>query len=260
MEQPPPDLRRRRPNWGTLGLVVLFHILVIAGLARAFAPDFTAAAVRQAVSILTVSVTAPEDPPSAEPERPPEPDEGASGEEGRKATPRPTSAPQVKVPIKPAPPAPRASSTGTESQSGARDAGSGTGGADAGSGTGSGNSGSGQGNGVRKLEKLAGDISSARDYPKKTRDLRIGQSVTILLTVGKDGLVKDCVVTEPSPDPEADLITCKLAKGTLPLSPGNRCTRRSDRGQICLAPALVLLIRLACRFRKGSLLGIGRLH
>ncbi len=212
MEQAPQDLRRRRPKWGTLSLVVLFHVLVIAGLARAFAPDLTAAAVKQAVSILTVSVTAPEDPPSAEPERPPEPDEGASGEEGRKATPRPTSAPQVKVPIKPALPAPRASSTGTENQSGAGASGEGTGGADAGSGTGSGNAGSGQGNGVRKLEKLAGDISSANDYPKKTRDLRIGQSVTILLTVGKDGLVKDCVVTEPSPDAQADQITCKLAR------------------------------------------------
>jgi protein TonB len=211
MEQAPPDLRRRRPNWGTLGLVVLFHILVVAGLARAFAPDLTAAAVRQAVSILTVSVTTPEELPSAEPEQPPEPDEGASGEQGRKATPRPTSAPKVKVPIKPAPPAPRASSTGKEAQSGAGDAGEGTGGADAGSGTGSGNSGSGQGNGLRKLEKLAGDISSARDYPKKTRDIRIGQSVTILLTVGRDGLVKDCVVAQPSPDPGADRITCDLA-------------------------------------------------
>lgn len=211
MDRAEPEKRRRRPKWGTLGVVVLFHVVVIAGLARAFAPDFTTAAVREVTSILTVSVTAPEDTPSAEPDRPPEPDEGSAGEEGREAKPRPTSAPKVKVPIKPAPPAPRASSTGTENRSGAGQTGDGTGGADAGSGTGSGNSGSGQGNGLRKLEKIAGDINSARDYPRDTRDLRIGQSVTILLTVGRDGQVTDCVVTEPSPDAQADRITCALA-------------------------------------------------
>ena len=231
MEQAPPDQRRRRPKWGTLGLVVLFHILALAGLARAFAPDLTAAVVKQAVSILTVSVTAPEETPTAEPERPPEPDEGAAGEEGRKATPRPTSAPQVKVPIKPAPPAPRASSTGTENLSGAGVAGDGTGGADAGSGTGSGNSGSGQGSGLRKLEKVAGDINSAKDYPKKTRGLRIGQSVTILLTVGTDGLVKDCRVTEPSPDPEADRITCTLARERFRFRPAADSRGRPIVGQ-----------------------------
>lgn len=203
---------RRKPKWGTLTLVVLFHILVLAGLARAFAPDFTNAAMDRAVSILTVSVgTAKENPP-AEREEPPEPDEGAEGEAGREATARETSAPEVKVPVKPAPPAPRASSTGTADRSGAQETGAGTGGASAGSGTGSGTEGSGQGNGLRKLRKIAGDINSARDYPRETRDLRIGHSVTILLTVGTDGLVKDCRISEPSPDAEADRITCRLAR------------------------------------------------
>jgi len=138
------------------------------------------------------------------------PDEGAAAEEGPRAKPRAVIAPKVAIPVSPSP-APRASSTGEETQAGASDAGQGTGAGGEGSGTGSGLSGSGQGNGFRKLEKIAGDINSARDYPKKTRELRIGHSVTILLTVGADGLVKDCRVTEPSPDAEADRITCRLA-------------------------------------------------
>ena len=32
----------RRPRWGTLALVVLLHLAVLAALVRAFAPDFTA--------------------------------------------------------------------------------------------------------------------------------------------------------------------------------------------------------------------------
>ena len=33
----------------------------------------------------------------------------------------------------------------------------------------------------------------------------------IELTVGTDGRVSACRVTDPSPDPEADAITCRLA-------------------------------------------------
>lgn len=208
MDEPGKE-QRRRPRWGTLALVVLLHVLALLGLARAFAPDFTAEVVQQAASVLTVTITTPkeEETPPAEPE----PDEGASGKEGRKATPRETAAPKPKLPVRQDPPAPRVTSMGAETQSGARETGNGTGGASTGAGTGSGRAGSGQGNGGRKLEKIAGDINSARDYPRKTRDLRIGQSVTILLTVGPDGLVSNCRVTEPSPDPEADRITCRLA-------------------------------------------------
>mgnify|MGYP001102035689 CR=1 FL=1 len=208
MDEPGTE-RRRKPRWGTLALVVLLHVLALLGLARAFAPDFTAQVVRQAASVLTVTITAPNEEETPPPE--PEPDEGTAGEEGRKATPRETAAPKPKIPVRQDPPSPRVTSTGAETQSGARETGEGTGGISAGEGTGSGRSGRGQGNGARKLEKIAGDINSARDYPKKTRDLRIGHSVTILLTVGPDGLVTDCRVTEPSPDAEADGITCRLA-------------------------------------------------
>ena len=33
----------------------------------------------------------------------------------------------------------------------------------------------------------------------------------IALTVGTDGRVKGCRIVRPSPDPEADAITCRLA-------------------------------------------------
>jgi protein TonB len=35
--------------------------------------------------------------------------------------------------------------------------------------------------------------------------------VVIELTVGTDGRVSACRVTDPSPDPQADAITCRLA-------------------------------------------------
>jgi len=208
------DLRPKRSTrlW-TIVAVALLHVVAILGLIRAFAPDFTEAVVDRAIATFTVTVTAPAPTPTAtpSPEPSPLPDEGAAGEEGRKATPREVTAPKPKVPL-PVAPAPRASSTGVQDSSGAREQGEGTGAGGVGAGTGSGRGGAGGGGiPVRKLEKIAGDINSARDYPKKTRDLRIGHSVTILLGVGTDGRVTDCRVTTPSPDAEADAITCRLA-------------------------------------------------
>lgn len=197
---------RRRPRWGMLTLIVLLHLAAIAGLARVFAPDFTRAAIETATSLVTVTITAPPEPT---PEPSAQPDTGASGEEGRKATPREVAAPEARLP-RPSP-APRAPSTGSADDSGASEAGVGTGASGAGQGTGSGASGSGRGSGARPLEKIAGDISNARDYPRAGREARMGHDVVIELTVGTDGRVSDCRVTDPSPDPEADAITCRLA-------------------------------------------------
>lgn len=197
----------RRARFGIVVLIVLLHLAVIAGLIRAFAPGVTTAVVDKALSVLTVTVTTPE----PEPDPAPLPDEGASGERGRKAKPTDASAPKAPIPVRPKP-TPPAASTGAELESGASESGAGTGGAHAGAGTGSGQGGSGQGGGaVRGVEKIAGDINSAKDYPRETRDLRIGHSVTILLAVGTDGRVTGCRVTSPSPDAEADAITCRLA-------------------------------------------------
>ena len=199
---------RRRPRWGTLTLVVLLHLAALAGLVRVFAPNFTAEVIEGATSLVTVTVTAPPDPEPV-PER--EPDTGAAGEEGREATPREVTAPEAPLP-RPQP-APRASSTGAANSSGARDEGQGTGGGGEGEGTGSGARGSGQGSGARPLELISGRIDNARDYPAPPggRQVRRGHDVVIELTVGTNGRVSACRVTDPSPDPEADAITCRLA-------------------------------------------------
>ena len=195
---------RRRIRWGTLTLIVLLHVLALVGLAQVFAPKFTADVVEQVSSLVTVTITAPPDP-----EPTTEPDTGAAGEEGERATPREIEAPEAPLP-RPQP-APRASSTGTADTSGARDQGTGTGAGGTGEGTGSGNAGSGQGGGARPLELISGSINNARDYPRAGRDARRGHDVVIELTVGINGRVTACRVTDLSPDAEADAITCRLA-------------------------------------------------
>jgi protein TonB len=197
--------RRRRSRWSTLALVVLLHLVALVGLVRVFAPDFTAEAIEDAASLVSVTITAPTEPTPAEP------DAGAAGEEGRDATSREVSAPDAPVP-RPQP-APRAASTGAEDTSGAREQGEGTGAGGTGEGTGAGGSGLGQGSGARRLELISGRIDNARDYPTPPggRQIRRGHDVVIELTVGPDGRVTACRVTDPSPDPEADAITCRLA-------------------------------------------------
>ncbi|WP_126173422.1 TonB family protein [Altericroceibacterium xinjiangense] len=210
---------RRKINWGTLALIVLLHVAAIFGLARAFAPDFTTQAIRQATSLVTVTVRTrePEPEPLPEPAPTPEPaavpDEGAAAPEAPRAIPKEVAAPEPAIPISRASPVPPVASTGSENASGAADQGTGTGGGGEGEGTGSGNAGSGAGSGgiARPLEKTAGNISDARDYPRSGRAARKGQDVVIELSVGTDGRVTGCRVTDPSPDPEADAITCRLA-------------------------------------------------
>jgi len=205
----------RRPRWGTLVLVALLHLAALAGLVRVFAPDFTARVIEDATSLVTVTVTTPPEPETT-PEPDSEPDAGAAGEEGREATPREVAAPEAPVP-RPRP-APRASSTGADTNAGAREQGEGTGAAGDGEGTGSGGAGSGPSTGsgrggARPLELISGWISNSRDYPTPPggRQIRRGHDVVIELTVGPNGRVQSCRVTDPSPDPEADAITCRLA-------------------------------------------------
>ena len=200
---------RRRPRPLVLVAIGVLHVLIFYGLIRALAPDFTATVEESVVSAFTVTVTAPEDEPKEE-----QPDEGASGEQGREAVPKPVTAPEPEIPVRRDPPAPKASSTGAATTSGARDSGEGTGAAGAGSGTGSGNAGGGQGGGIAsKAIKTAGDIANVRDYPIPPggRKARIGTSVTIAVTVGTDGLPKGCRVIRPGPFPETNQRTCELA-------------------------------------------------
>lgn len=197
----------RRTRIGVAIAVALFHILVLIALIRAFAPDMPDRVARQALEALNVTITAPPSPePAQDAER-----AGAAAEAGRKAVPKETAAPKPKIVLaeKPAPPV---KSTGAADTSGARDTGQGTGAGGQGTGTGSGSGGDGQGAGrASKAQKIEGDINSARDYPRATRDIRIGSDVIIALTVGTDGRVTDCRVHRASRDAEADRITCRLA-------------------------------------------------
>ncbi|MEL6528907.1 MAG: hypothetical protein AAGK01_03475 [Pseudomonadota bacterium] len=211
--------RRKRLSWPLIVLIVLFHIAVFYGLARALAPDLTASVERQVVSGFTVVVTTPPDPPP--PENEPEPDEGAQGAPGKEAVPQPVTAPTPKLEVKPTP-RPRASSTGTQNRSGAREAGDGTGAAGTGDGTGSGNRGGGQGGvAVTKPVHVSGAINNARDYPIPDggRSARRGTEVIVRVMVGVDGRARNCSIYRPSPDAEADRITCDLVEQRLGFRP-----------------------------------------
>lgn len=211
----------RRTRWTVAALVILLHVGLVAGLIRAFTPRF-AAQVRDTVTqAFTVSVTpiptaTPSPPPRPLPEPSAEPEpEGAAAPPGRQAIPREVAAPPARVILKPTS-APPVAGPGDENAAGANVEGSGTGAAGSGQGTGAGASGSGQGiggqgGGGSPTVKVKGDINSARDYPRATRDLRIGAAVTIDLLVDTEGRVRSCRVVQPSPDPAADRITCELA-------------------------------------------------
>lgn len=210
----------RRPRWSTLVLVGLLHVAAIFGLARAFAPEFTASIIEEATSLVSVTVYTPPPPetqPSPDPARE---EEGAAAEEGRRATPREVTAPPVPRPRNT--PAPRASSTGSENTSGAREQGAGTGAGGEGEGTGAGRGGSGQGGVAATGPSVrSGRIDSARDFPipEGGRSIRDGTSVTVVFTVGTDGRAFDCSVARAGPDPATNALVCPLVVERIRFSP-----------------------------------------
>ena len=201
---------RHRPRWWLIALVVLAHLLAFYGLIHIFAPGAVESAERSVLATFNVTITAPP-PPAVEPKS----DEGAAGEQGKKAVPRPVTVPKPRLPIKTRAPVPPASSTGTASNLGAKDSGAGTGAAGSGAGTGSGRGGGGQGGiAVTRPVKISGDINSASDFPVPPGGLqaRFGTSVTVYMTVGVDGRATHCRVKTPSRDAEADATVCRLAE------------------------------------------------
>jgi protein TonB len=210
----------RKPlSWPLLLAIGVLHVAVFYGLARALAPDLTAEVERTVVAAFQL------DPPPPPPAPAPEPDaadEGAAGDPGREAVARPVAAPSPKQVLREEAPAPRTASTGTANFSGAADAGEGTGAAGSGDGTGSGNAGSGRGSGMAtKPEHISGAINNARDYPIPPggRDARRGTEVIVRVIVGVDGRARDCRIYRPSPDPEADRLTCELVEKRLGFRP-----------------------------------------
>lgn len=205
---------------GVIAAVLLIHVAVIFGLIRALSPDFSAMVENSVLAAFTVpEAPKPPPPPQPAPTRPTMPDKaGAAGAVGKKALPKEVAAPKPKIVIAQMQ-APQAASTGSAERSGAGDAGQGAGAGGQGAGTGAGGSGNGQGGGATKAVKIAGDINSARDYPREGRDLRIGDHVIVALTVGTDGRVKGCRVVRPSRDPQADKVTCDLASARFRFRP-----------------------------------------
>lgn len=207
----------------------MFHIVLALVLVRVFAPGVAAPAIGALNDALTVTLL-PQPAPLPEPQVLPPPskpqqakapgDEGAAAPAGKRAKPKDTAVPKAPIVVEPTV-APQVAGHGDEVVAGAADAGSGTGAGGLGQGTGAGRRGSGQGGGgaVRPTVKIAGDINSARDYPRATRDLRIGHSVVIDLGVGVDGRVSACRVVRASPDPDADRITCDLARARFRFRP-----------------------------------------
>lgn len=207
---------RRRPNGWVIAGVALLHLGIFYGLIRALAPGTVQSVENSVVAAFSVTVTAPEEPPSPPP--PPEveaePDEGEQGDPGRDAVPAPVTAPTPAVRLREDPPVPRATSTGTAPSSGTQQTGEGTGAAGSGQGTGSGRGGEGRGGIIATQPvKIAGDINAASDFPIPPggRRARLGNSVTVVMTVGVDGRARDCRVVRPSPDAQADAIVCQLA-------------------------------------------------
>jgi protein TonB len=189
--------------------VAALHGALVLVLIRAFAPDIAAQVVDRVSTALTVTISAP-------PPRPPQPPRprpaAAAAEAGRRAVATPVAAPSPPIVLASQAAAAPVAGQGSDHSAGARAAGTGTGAGGAGAGAGTGGTGTGQGGGaVRKAVKIAGDISSARDYPPATREARLGDYVIVALTVGVDGRVRHCRVHRPSRDPQSDQVTCRLA-------------------------------------------------
>lgn len=209
MSEEPADLSAPRgTRLGVIVLVALLHVAALLGLIRAFAPDFTAQVTKTVLSTFSVTVVTP--PPAPAPSKEPE-RAGAAAEAGKKAVAREVKADKPKVELAKTP-APKAASTGAANSSGAKDAGTGTGAGGQGAGTGSGTGGNGSGGGLtRKVEKIAGAINSAKDYPRETRELRKDDYVIVAITVSAEGKPTACRIVRPSKDAQANAITCTLA-------------------------------------------------
>jgi len=207
-------------RWPLILAIAVFHVLALYGLSRLLAPQFTASVEREVVEAFTVVVTAP-NTPEAEPETPPEPDEGAAGAQGEEAVPQPVTAPTSPIERNPEP-RPQASSTGTAQRSGARETGDGTGAEGDGLGTGSGNAGGGQGNGVAIRPSVAsGALDPRRDFPipEGGREARFGTSVTVFFTVTRDGRARGCSVTNSSADAATTALVCGLVIDKIRFNP-----------------------------------------
>lgn len=208
---------RRKPSVPVIMGIVILHVLVFYGLLRAFAPGVVTQIEDTVLSAVTVTVTTPPQ------QMPTAPDEaGAAGNPGEEATPKPTTAPTPKLPVKRDRPQPKATATGNDTRSGATQGGDGTGAAGSGDGTGAGGSGSGRGGGIAvKPSVRSGQIDQARDFPvpEGGRQTRFGKSVVVVFTVTTEGRATGCSVSRSSADAEATARVCPLVMEKVRFNP-----------------------------------------
>lgn len=212
--------RKRKPSVPVIIAIALLHLALFYGLLKALAPDFTAEVEQTVLSGVTVTITAPPEPPPTSPE-----DEGAAGDPGANAVPRPTTAPSPERPLRRDPPQPRATSTGTETRSGATEGGDGTGAGGTGSGTGAGGNGTGRGGGIAVRPSVrSGELNQARDFPvpEGGRQARFGKSVTVVFTVTVDGRATNCSVASSGVDAETTAQVCPLVESRIRFNPARR--------------------------------------
>jgi protein TonB len=216
---PPP-----RTRLGVTLFVIAFHIVVIAGLIRAFTPDFAASVVKTVLSTFNVTVITP--PPSPPPPPPPSKDKdaGDKGDPGKKALAKANKAPEPKIPLSNEP-APKASNTGSADTSGAANAGNGTGAQGQGNGTGAGGTGNGSGGGIAaKPSVRSGQINDSRDFPVPPggRQARFGKRVIVHFTVTTDGRAVGCRVASSTVDAETTARVCPLVMQKIRFNPARR--------------------------------------
>ncbi len=202
----------RRQRGAVVAIVVVIHLALLVLIVRGLGG---VSAVLTDVGI-TSAYNVPLDPPAPSPspakDVPSNEPEGAEGAAGKKAKATQIVAKPARIPTRAAPAAP-AASTGNDTRAGASLVGSGTGGGAGGLGTGNGGSGNGAGGRqiAQKAVKIAGDITSTRDYSREGREARAGKQVIVMLQVGTDGRVTHCSIYKASGDPQADATTCRLA-------------------------------------------------
>ena len=195
----------RRARAGVVVAIFAAHLVLVLALVRAFGGVQALAGAVGLGPVLTATMIAI--PPTAAAHG--HQDQGATGTGGKRALADQIVAPAALAPTPPAIAAPVAG-TGSETRSGASAGGEGTGGGASGVGTGNGGVGQGSGAGITKPVKIAGDLAET-DYGKAGRAKRLGSAVIVVLTVGTDGRVSACRVHQPSGDPDADTVTCRLA-------------------------------------------------
>jgi periplasmic protein TonB len=210
-----------RTRFGTIAFVALFHIVVVVGLIRAFAPNFVSQVTETVLSTFTVTVaTKPREPePAKAPDK-----SGEAAEIGKKAVPKEAKAPKPKIVIAKAN-APPVASTGAANTSGAANNGAGTGAGGQGNGTGSGNGGNGQGGGAaQKPSVRSGELNQARDFPvpEGGRQSRFGKSVIVHFTVTPEGAARDCSVAKSDVDAATTAQVCPLVLRKIRFNPALR--------------------------------------